>query len=94
MSRHVFKIGFKFVAVLFGILSAASWAKSAFVKTRRTKGDSQHEGGTQVYADGSVTINGDDLSELLLLQSRYNGIGAFCAATAIILQIISDAIPA
>ena len=79
-------------SVALGLLSAASWLYASTVKITHEKAMKQRvriaakRGEKPNFA--SVSLDGWDMSATFSAQSKWNSIGAFCAAVSIILQSI------
>lgn len=82
------------LSILLGFASAAFWLRSSVAKVSseaaiaQRKRTAEHRG--QEPDLGSVSLDGWDMSATFAAQSKWNSLGAICAASSIGLQAISQ----
>ena len=79
-------------SIAFGFVSAASWLRASIVKIDRERAVSRRvkeaEKRGEKASRAAVILDGWDMSATFEAQSKWNSLGAFFAACAILLQAI------
>lgn len=82
------------ISIFSGFLSAAFWFYSSTVKVTREDAGAKRvknaeQKGERPYL-GSVTLDGWDMSATFEAQAKWNSLGAFFAAVAVLLQAVNQ----
>lgn len=82
------------LSIILGFASAGFWLRSSIVKVSTEAAMAQRkrvaERSGQVPHLGSASLDGWDMSATFAVQSKWNSLGAVCAASSIALQAISQ----